>query len=155
MFSIALTIDVVQPFAVARRRISNAVRGVLALFQFGFGIVAGVTIYAVATGLFTSVCSPTCAQAPFIYAFGIFLGSALSVPVTTLAAPERLAFKVVPLVSAAAVLLPAGIFSHAAAAGGWQPTYMLYLAATVCGGIAGTNLTLRALANRPRVKVRA
>lgn len=155
MFSIALTLDVIQPFAVARRRITKALRAIMALFRFGLGVVVGVTIYAVATGLFTSVCSPSCAQAPFIYAFGIFLGAALCVPAVTLAAPDKLTFDALPWTSAAVILLPAGVFSHSAASGGWQPAYMIYLAATFFGGVAGTNLTLHALATRRRIRVLA
>ncbi len=153
MFSIALTLDAIRPFALAQRRVATVFRAVLALFRFGLGLVVGVTIFALAAGLFTSVCAPSCAQAPLIYALGIFVGAALCVPAATLAAPDRLTCDVLPWISAAAILLPAGIFSHSAANGGWQPAYMIYLAATFCGGIAGTNLTLRTLANRRCVTV--
>ena len=155
MLSIAMTFDVIRPFAVARRRIAAGLRTVMTLFRFALGLLVGVTIFAVATGIFASVCSPDWAGAPLIYAAGIFLGAALSVPAAALATPDRIVMHVLPWISAAAVLLPAGIFSQSAAAGSWQNSYTIYLAATFCGGIAGTNLTLRTLARRPQLQVLA
>jgi hypothetical protein len=66
-----------------------------------------------------------------------------------------MALRVLPWISAAAILLPAFTFSQSAANGSWQPSFSIYLAATFCGGIAGTNLTLDTLANRMRVRIMA
>src|SRR3954468_13422401 len=138
ILSIAMTVGVTEPFAVAQRRVGYCVRAIMSLFRFGLGLLVGVTIFAVATGIFTSACSPASAGAPLIYGIGIFLGAMLCVPAATLSAPDRLAPLLLPWISAAAILLPAGIFSQSAANGSWQSSYAIYLAATFCGGIAGT-----------------
>jgi hypothetical protein len=153
MLSIAMTVDVIGPFAVVQRHVRNCVRALIALFRFGLGLLVGVTIFAIATGIFTSACSPDSAGASLIYGIGIFLGAMLCVPAATLSAPDRLAPRLLPWVSAATILLPAGIFSQSAADGSWQSSYSIYLAATFCGGIAGTRLTLQTLADRMRVRI--
>ncbi len=155
MLSIAMTVGAIRPFAVAQRRIASCVRAIMSLFRFGLGLLVGVTIFAIATGIFTSACSPDSIEAPLIYGVGIFLGATLCVPAATLSVPARMAMHVLPWISAAAILLPAGIFSHSAADGSWQPSYSIYLAATFCGGVAGTNLTLHTLAQRMRIRTLA
>ncbi|HET6606512.1 MAG TPA: hypothetical protein VFG62_07580 [Rhodopila sp.] len=153
MLSIAMTVEVIKPFAVTRRRVAACVSAVMALVRFGLGVLVGVTIFAIATGIFTSACSPNAIGAPLIYGIGIFLGTTLSVPAATLSAPDRLARHLLPWISAAAILLPAGIFSQSASDGSWQHSYDIYLAATFCGGIAGTKLTLDTLARRMRIRL--
>lgn len=153
MLSIAMTFEVVRPFAAARLRIAAMCRAVMMLVRLAFGLLVGVTIFAIATGLFTSICSPVWVAAPLVYAAGIFCGAALCVPAAALAAPERLAMQALPWISAAAILLPAGTFSRSAATGSWQSSYAIYLAATVCGGIAGTNMALRFLQRRPHPRI--
>jgi hypothetical protein len=153
MLSIALTVGVIGPFAVAQRRVARCVRAIMSLVRFGLGLLVGVTIFAIATGIFTSACSPACTGAPLIYGVGIFLGATLCVPAAALSAPDRMALHALPWISAAAILLPAGLFSQSAANGSWQPSYSIFLAATFCGGIAGTNLTLHTLAHRMRIRI--
>jgi hypothetical protein len=155
MLSIAMTVDVIRPFAIAQRRIAYCAIAIMSLFRFGLGLLVGVTIFAIASGIFTSACSPDSIGAPLIYGIGIFLGATLCVPAATLSAPDRLAPYALPWISAAAVLLPAGIFSQSAATGHWHSSYAIYLAATFCGGIAGTRLTLHTLAERMRVRILA
>lgn len=155
MLSIAMTVEVIKPFAVVRRRVAACVQAVMAMLRFGLGVLVGVTIFAIATGVFTSACSPNAAGAPLIYGIGIFLGTTLCVPAATLSAPDRMTHRVLPWISAAAILLPAGIFSQSASDGSWQPSYGIYLLATFSGGIAGTKLTLDALAQRMRIRVLA
>ena len=151
MLSIAVTVGLVSPFAVAQRRIRGAFRFLLHLLRFGFGLLAAVILFALIITLFTSLCPAGSTHAPLFNAAGIFLATMLCVPAATIPEAERQALRVLPWISAAAILLPAGLFSRAYATGAWQSCFMLYLAATFCGGIVGTRMTLRFITSRPRV----
>jgi hypothetical protein len=143
MIPIAMTLGAISPFAVAQRRIGRGFRLLGHLARFALGLVSAVVQFAVAIYAFTILSPPGALHAPLVYGVGLFIGTALAVPAVTLAAPDDRIELVLPWVSAAAILLPAGIFSQIAAAGGWHGAYLTYLAATFSGGVVGTNMTLR------------
>lgn len=155
MIPIAMTLGAISPFAVAQRRIGRMFRMMAYLLRFGFGLLSAVAQFAVAIYAFTLLCPPGALHAPLVYSAGLFIGTALSVPAVTLAAPHDRVEQVLPWISAAAILLPAGVFSQVAAAHGWHDAYLAYLAGTFCGGVVGTNMTLRLIGPASRVLVRA
>lgn len=155
MIPIAMTLGAISPFAVAQRRIGRAFRMIGHLLRFGFGLISAVVLFGVAIFAFTLLCPPGALHAPLVYGLGLFVGTALCVPAATLAAPGDRIEPVLPWISTAAILLPAGLFSHTVATSGWQDAYLTYLAATFSGGVAGTNMTLRLMAPRRRVSIRA
>jgi hypothetical protein len=155
MIPIAMTLGAISPFAVAQRRIACAFRIVGHLLRFGLGLLSAVVLFGVAIYAFTLLCPPGAVHAPLVYGLGLFVGTALCVPAATLAAPEDRIQQVLPLISAAAILLPAGLFSHTVATGGWQDAYLTYLASTFSGGVAGTNMALRLMRPLPRLSLRA
>ncbi len=155
MIPIAMTLGAISPFAVAQRRAGRTFRMLGHLARFGFGLVSAIVFFAVAIYAFTLLSPPGALHAPLIYGVGLFIGTALCVPAATLAAPDDRIEQMLPWVSAAAILLPAGVFSHIAAAGEWHDAYLTYLAATFSGGVMGTNMTLRLVGRVPRIPVRA
>jgi hypothetical protein len=155
MIPIAMTLGAISPFAVAQRRIGRGFRMLAYLLRFGFGLVSAIVQFAIAMYAFTLLCPPGSLHATLVYSAGLFIGTVLSVPAVTLAAPDDRVEQVLPWISAAAILLPAGVFSQTAAAHGWHDAYLTYLAATFCGGVVGTNMTLRLVGPVSRISVHA
>jgi hypothetical protein len=155
MIPIAMTLGAISPFTVAQRRIRRMVRMLAQLLRFGFGLLSAVLQFALAVSIFTWLCPPGAMHAPWVYSAGLFIGTALAVPAATLATPVDRVEQVLPWISAAAILLPAGVFSQVAVAHEWHGAYLMYLAGTFCGGVVGTNMTLWLMGPAPRIPAHA